>query len=60
MAQDFSHQPLTMEAWVHSQASPCRYCSEEGCTDTRFSRSTLLLPFNIIPLMLSTHSFICH
>jgi hypothetical protein len=60
MAQDFSHQPLTVEAWVHSQASPYGYCSEEGCTGTRFSLSALVLPFIVVPLMRNTYSFMCH
>jgi len=35
--------PLTMEAWVQSQATQCEICGRQSGAGTRFSLSTSLL-----------------
>jgi hypothetical protein len=36
MAQVVSHRPLTMDARVHVQVSPCGFCGEHSGTGTDF------------------------
>jgi hypothetical protein len=50
----------TAEARVQPQASLRYICDGQNGTGTGVSPSTSVLPFNIIPLALHTHSFIYH
>jgi hypothetical protein len=49
MAQAVSRRPLTAEAWVRSQVSPCGICGGQRGTGTGFSPSTSVVPVNFIP-----------
>jgi hypothetical protein len=40
MAQVVGHWPVTVEAQVHNQVSPCRICSGQGGTGAGFSLSS--------------------
>jgi hypothetical protein len=52
MAQAVSRRPLTTEARVRSQVSPCEiFCGQSG-TETGFSPSCQFSPVNFIPLVL--------
>ena len=44
MAQAFSRRPVTTEAPVRSQVSPCEICGGQSGTGTGFSSSTSLFP----------------
>jgi hypothetical protein len=37
MAQVVSHQPVTVETWIQSQASPCRISDRQNGTGTGFT-----------------------
>jgi hypothetical protein len=52
MAQAVSRRPLTAEAWVRSQVSPCEICGGQSDTGTGFSPSCRFSPVNFIPLLL--------
>jgi hypothetical protein len=39
LIQVFSHRPFTMEAWVRSQASPCKICGKQNGIETYASLS---------------------
>jgi len=49
-----STQPLTTEAWVHSQVSPCAICSGQSGSGQIFLQVLWFSPANIIPPMLHT------
>jgi len=55
MNQVVSHQPVTVQAHVHSQVSPSEICGGRNGTGTGFPRFP---PLSIIPPMLHMHSFI--
>jgi len=40
MTQAVIHQPLTAEAWVESQASPCGICGGQNDIENGFSPDT--------------------
>jgi hypothetical protein len=44
MAQAVCHRPLTAEARVLSQVSPCEFCGGQSGTGTCFSPRTSVLP----------------
>ena len=44
LAQVVSCQPLTAEAWVHSQASLCGICGGQSGIGTGFSPNTVVFP----------------
>jgi hypothetical protein len=52
MAQDVSRRPLTAEAQVRSQVSPCGICGGQSGTGTGLSPSTSVSPVNFIPPVL--------
>jgi hypothetical protein len=53
MAQAVSHRPLTTEARVRSQVSPCGICGGQSGTETGFfPRLLRFFPVNFIPPVL--------
>jgi hypothetical protein len=60
MAQVVSQWPLTVEDWVHSQASPCSICGEQTSTGAGFLWVLQFPPVGIALQMLHTHSLIYH
>jgi hypothetical protein len=58
MAQVVSRRPLTAEARVRDQVSPCGICGGQISTGTGFSPSSSVSPVSVIKLWLSI--FIYH
>lgn len=48
MTQVGSHQPVTMEAWAQSQASPCGISSGLVALDGFFSKYFVFSPVTVI------------
>jgi hypothetical protein len=48
MAQVFSRRPLTAEARVRDQVSPCGICDGQIVTGTGFSPSSSVSPVSVI------------
>jgi hypothetical protein len=55
MAQVVSHWPLTMDAQVRNQVSPCGICRELSGTGAGFCPSSSVFPVSMIPLGLQIH-----
>jgi hypothetical protein len=36
VAQEVSHQPVTMEAWIQFKATPCDICGAQSKNETGF------------------------
>jgi hypothetical protein len=55
MGRAVSRRPLTAEAWLRSQVSPCEIRGGRSGTGVGSSPSTLVSLVSFIPLMLCTH-----
>jgi len=58
MAQSVSRRPVTAEARVGYQVSPCGICCGHSGTETGLYRLFLSPPVSIVPPLLHSHSFV--
>jgi hypothetical protein len=56
IVQVVSHQPLTAEARIQSQACPCEGIVQQSVTTTCFSLNTLVIPCQYLPAVLHIHT----
>jgi hypothetical protein len=51
MAQVVCHRPLTAEAWVRAQFSPCEFYGGQSGTGTGFTPNSLVFPCQCLSAM---------